>query len=223
MVRIKKLALIVTKPLLHSCIAMRRWVRREDGLLIKVLLRNDRLDDMLFEINRNLIISDSLIMLVLPSGLSHEQVSFFLTSVRRALSLMTLNILAHIIKNKSNGAACVTDNLLIVYISLGGNLSKDHNHVSLGACFTCNLAIRVLSEASIKHCIGDLVTQLVEMTLIYKLRSEYEGLHSFNPVSSSNNPPPGQEHPMLSQMMIHRPRHSTSRCIGAEKYGEGNC
>ena len=42
---------------------MRRWVRREDGLLIKVLLRNDRLDDMLFEINRNLIISDSLIML----------------------------------------------------------------------------------------------------------------------------------------------------------------
>uniref|UniRef100_F6GZU9 Uncharacterized protein n=1 Tax=Vitis vinifera TaxID=29760 RepID=F6GZU9_VITVI len=43
--------------------AMRRWVRREDGLLIKVLLRNDRLDDMLFEINRNLIISDSLIML----------------------------------------------------------------------------------------------------------------------------------------------------------------
>ena len=42
---------------------MRRWVRIEDGLLIKVLLRNDRLDDMLFEINRNLIISDSLIML----------------------------------------------------------------------------------------------------------------------------------------------------------------
>ena len=90
-----------------------------------------------------------------------------------------INIKAHIIKNKSNGAACVTDNLLIVYIGLGGNLSKDHNHVSLGACFTCNLAIRVLSEASIKHCIGDLVTQLVEMTLIYKLRSEYEGLHSF--------------------------------------------
>ncbi|KRY05292.1 hypothetical protein T12_14541, partial [Trichinella patagoniensis] len=57
-------------PACKPCIAMRttndkaaRWVEMEDGLLIKVLLRNDWLDDMLLEVCSNFIVSDGLIML----------------------------------------------------------------------------------------------------------------------------------------------------------------
>ena len=40
-----------------------RWVKMEDCLLIKVLLGNDRLDDMLLQVSSNLIVGDCLIML----------------------------------------------------------------------------------------------------------------------------------------------------------------
>ncbi|RDY11474.1 hypothetical protein CR513_03857, partial [Mucuna pruriens] len=40
-----------------------RRVKVEDGLLIEVLFRNDRLDNMLFKVSSNLVIAHSLIML----------------------------------------------------------------------------------------------------------------------------------------------------------------
>ena len=64
--------------------------------------------------------------------------------------LAVVSIKTHIIRNKSNGAACVMGNLLVVYNGFNGNLSKDLDHVSLGACFTGNLAVRILGKASIK-------------------------------------------------------------------------
>nr|KYP71741.1 hypothetical protein KK1_011010 [Cajanus cajan] len=134
-----------------------RRVKVEDGLLIQVLLRNDRLDNMLFKVSSNLVIAHSLIMLVLPSGLNQAQVPSFLTSVRRAPNLAFVSIETNIIGDESNAAACVTDNLLIVYIGLGCDLTKDHDHVGLGACLTGNLAVRILFKACIEHCIGDLV------------------------------------------------------------------
>jgi len=36
-----------------------RWVEMENGLLIKVLLRNDRLNDVFLQISSNFIISQS--------------------------------------------------------------------------------------------------------------------------------------------------------------------
>jgi hypothetical protein len=86
--------------------------------------------------------------------------------------LAFVSIKTNIIGDESNGAACVTDNLLIVYIGLGCNFSKDHDHVSLGACLTGNLAVRILFKASVENCIGDLVTQLVGVALVYRFRCE---------------------------------------------------
>jgi hypothetical protein len=41
----------------------------------------------------------------------------------------------------------------VVNIGFGSDLTKDHDHVSLGAGLTSNLAVRIFSEACIKHCI----------------------------------------------------------------------
>nr|ACU17520.1 unknown [Glycine max] len=86
--------------------------------------------------------------------------------------LAFVSIKTNIIRDESNFAACVTDNLLIVYVGLGCDLSKDHDHVGLGACLTGNLAVRVLFKARIEHCIRDLVAQLVGVTLVYRFRCE---------------------------------------------------
>ncbi|KAI5415474.1 hypothetical protein KIW84_040779 [Lathyrus oleraceus] len=56
-------------------------------------------------------------------------------------NLAVVSIKTHICRNKPNIPAGVTDNLLIINISLGCDLSKNHNQVSLGAGFTCNLAV----------------------------------------------------------------------------------
>ena len=58
--------------------------------------------------------------------------------------LAVISVQTYIIRDKSNGATCVTDDLLIVNITLGSNLSKDHDHVGLSACLTGNLAVRIL-------------------------------------------------------------------------------
>ncbi|WVZ05909.1 hypothetical protein V8G54_019255, partial [Vigna mungo] len=65
--------------------------------------------------------------------------------------LAFVSIKTDIIRDESNAAACVTDNLLVVYFGLGCDLPKDHDHVSLGACFTGNLAVRVLCKARVEH------------------------------------------------------------------------
>ncbi|KAJ6686776.1 hypothetical protein OIU79_016514 [Salix purpurea] len=69
-----------------------------------------------------------------------------------------VSIKTNIIGNKSNVTACVTNNLFIVYLSFGGDLSKDHDHVCLCTCLTSNLAVRVLLKAGIEHRIRDLIT-----------------------------------------------------------------
>ncbi|PON47078.1 F-box domain containing protein [Parasponia andersonii] len=51
-------------------------------------------------------------------------------------------------ETESNGAASVTDDLLIVYVGLGSDLSEHHDHVSLGACLACSLAVTVLGKAA---------------------------------------------------------------------------
>ncbi|WVY97516.1 hypothetical protein V8G54_029667 [Vigna mungo] len=58
--------------------------------------------------------------------------------------LAFISIKTYIIRDKSNVAASVANNLLIVYAGFGCNLSEDHDHVSLGACLAGNLALRIL-------------------------------------------------------------------------------
>ncbi|RYR52259.1 hypothetical protein Ahy_A06g027182 [Arachis hypogaea] len=90
--------------------------------------------------------------------------------------LAFVSIKTDIIRDKSNVAASVTDNLLIVYIGLGCYFSKHHDHVGLGAGLTGNLTIGILLEAGIENCIRDLVAELVRVTLVDRFGSKKEGL-----------------------------------------------
>jgi hypothetical protein len=63
----------------------------------------------------------------------------------------------------------ISNDLLVVETSLGGDLAKDHNHTSLGGGFASYLGKRVLSQASIEDSIRDLISYLVWMTFSYRL------------------------------------------------------
>ena len=78
----------------------------------------------------------------------------------------------NIIRDESNGAASVTDDLLVVDGSLGGDLTEDHDHVGLGASLTGDFAVRVLLKAGIEDCVRDLVAKLVWVSFVHGLRCE---------------------------------------------------
>lgn len=59
----------------------------------------------------------------------------------------------------------VTDNLLVVDLGIGGDLTKDHDHTSLGSSLTSNLGEGILSEAGIEDGIRNLISDLVGVTL----------------------------------------------------------
>lgn len=59
----------------------------------------------------------------------------------------------------------VSDDLLVVELSLGGDLTEDHDHTGLGGGLTGDLGVRVLLETGIEDGIGDLVADLVWVTL----------------------------------------------------------
>ncbi|KAI4369492.1 hypothetical protein MLD38_017927 [Melastoma candidum] len=141
----------------------------------------------------NVILDRDLGLLIKPHP---GQVPFLQTSVRRALSFVArtwlkgissgvssvalVHIEPDIVGNKSDPPASVTDNLLVIHIGPGGDLVKDHDHIGLGAGLASDLALRILREAGIEDCVGDLVAELVGVTLVDVLGSEQEGLHQFS-------------------------------------------
>lgn len=58
-----------------------------------------------------------------------------------------------------------TDDLLVVKLGLGGNLTEDHDHTGLGCGLASNLGERVIGQAGIEDGIGDLISDLVWVTL----------------------------------------------------------
>lgn len=68
----------------------------------------------------------------------------------------------------------VSDDLLVVDLRPGGDLTKDHDHTSFGGGLTSDLGEGVLSETSVEDGIGDLVTDLVGVALTNGLGSEKE-------------------------------------------------
>lgn len=104
-----------------------------------------------------------------------------LSNVRRLLldvhkHLAIVGIQANIIGHKPDRPAGITNDLLIVDIGLGGDLPKDHDHVSLAAGLAGNLAVGVLLKASIKNGIRDLITELIWVALVDGLGGEKEGV-----------------------------------------------
>jgi hypothetical protein len=59
----------------------------------------------------------------------------------------------------------VTDNLLVVELGLGGDLTEDHDHTGLGGSLASNLGEGVLPEAGIEDSVGNLISDLVGVTL----------------------------------------------------------
>jgi hypothetical protein len=59
----------------------------------------------------------------------------------------------------------VTDNLLVVELGLGGDLTEDHDHTGLGGSLASNLGEGVLPEAGIEDSVGNLISDLVGVAL----------------------------------------------------------
>jgi hypothetical protein len=82
---------------------------------------------------------------------------------------------------ESNLANLVTDNLLVVEVGSGRDLSENHNHVILGGSLASNLTQGIGLEASIKNSVRHLIAKLIGVALIDRLRGEKEGAY-FNHV-----------------------------------------
>jgi hypothetical protein len=80
--------------------------------------------------------------------------------------LVVKALLGVIVANVLDGVA---DNLLVVELGLGGDLTKDHDHASLGGGLASDLGQGVLSQAGVEDGIGDLVGNLVGVTLTDRL------------------------------------------------------
>jgi hypothetical protein len=76
---------------------------------------------------------------------------------------------------ESNLTNLVTDNLLVVEVSSGRDLSENHNHIILGSGLTSNLTQGIGFKASIEDSVRDLITKLVRVALIDRLGREEEG------------------------------------------------
>mmetsp|Transcript_69808 Transcript_69808/g.145924 ORF Transcript_69808/g.145924 Transcript_69808/m.145924 type:complete len:433 (-) Transcript_69808:35-1333(-) len=67
-----------------------------------------------------------------------------------------------------------SDNLVIVNLGLGGDLTCDHDHVVLGGRLAGNLALGIGGQASIQDGIRDLIADLVRVALVDGLGGEEE-------------------------------------------------
>jgi hypothetical protein len=84
--------------------------------------------------------------------------------------LAVISIKADIIGHKTNATASIPDNLLIVNIGLGGDLTKDHDHTSLGSRLASNLGKGIVTETGIENGVGNLISDLVWVSLTNRLR-----------------------------------------------------
>ena len=87
-------------------------------------------------------------------------------------SLVVEALLGRVVANVLDG---VTDDLLVVDLGLGGDLTEDHDHAGLGGSLASNLGEGVLLEAGIEDGVGDLVSDLVGVALADGLGCETGG------------------------------------------------
>mmetsp|Transcript_151451 Transcript_151451/g.278205 ORF Transcript_151451/g.278205 Transcript_151451/m.278205 type:complete len:218 (-) Transcript_151451:81-734(-) len=75
---------------------------------------------------------------------------------------------------KANLFHNTTDNLLIVKLGLSCDLARNHDHVVLSGSFTGHFAFGIFSQASIQNSIRHLITELIWMTFVDRLRRKEE-------------------------------------------------
>lgn len=66
-----------------------------------------------------------------------------------------------IVANFFNGLSC---DLLEINFSLSMNLSKDHTDWVFDSTFTCNFGVWILSKASIKNWVRNVIAKFIRMT-----------------------------------------------------------
>lgn len=67
-----------------------------------------------------------------------------------------------------------TNDILVVHLGLGGDLSENHHHSGLACRFTSNLGVGIFSQAGIQNGVRDLIAELIRVTLRDALGSEQE-------------------------------------------------
>ena len=80
----------------------------------------------------------------------------------------------------------IADDLLVVELGLGGDLTEDHYHTGLGGGLAGNLGEGVLSQAGVEDGIGDLISDLVGVTLTDRLGLRRLSLAKRGPTISDN-------------------------------------
>jgi len=66
---------------------------------------------------------------------------------------------------------------LVIEDSVRGDLAEDHDKLGAGASLAGNVGFRVLGKARVDDGVGHLVSQLVRVALVDRLRGEHEVLH----------------------------------------------
>ena len=85
-----------------------------------------------------------------------------LNSDEQVAGLVVKTLLGVIVTDVLDG---ITDDLLVVELGLGGDLTEDHDHTGLGGSLTSNLGEGVLAKAGIEDGVGNLISDLVGVTL----------------------------------------------------------
>lgn len=95
--------------------------------------------------------------------------ALLLNGAQNVASLIVETLVGGVVANVLDGIA---DDLLVVDLGLGGDLTEDHDHAGLGRGLASDLGERVLLEAGIEDGVGDLVGDLVGVALADGLGGE---------------------------------------------------
>jgi len=62
-----------------------------------------------------------------------------------------------------------TDDLLVIEVGVGRDLAKDHDHAGLGGSLAANTAVGILAKALVQDGIGNLIADLIRVSLADRL------------------------------------------------------
>mmetsp|Transcript_24886 Transcript_24886/g.41608 ORF Transcript_24886/g.41608 Transcript_24886/m.41608 type:complete len:398 (+) Transcript_24886:450-1643(+) len=94
-------------------------------------------------------------------------------------NLAGVAVQAHLLGGETDLLSALAHDGLVVNLGLGGDLTEHHDHAGLGRSLASNLGVGILCEARIEHRVGDLIGQLVGMSLVHRLGGEQEVIDRF--------------------------------------------
>ena len=83
-----------------------------------------------------------------------------------------VTVQAGFIRDETDVAAHLAHDGFVVNLGLGRDFTENHHHVGLRRGLARNLGIRILREARIQDAVGDLIRELIRVTLVHGFGSE---------------------------------------------------